>query len=187
MLIQVIAGNEENLPNTRAWRTDGLLDATVMVNIKQAPDALLYTVLGGYHAPFDRRMTAFARSDHLSLFATPSLIAHYAREGLPAVRAPVTVMTNPSSETTVTGSRFLLAGATDSYGVKKVQFVLTGGTLHRKVIASGSPQYFGWLGGWNSTTVPNGTYKLQSIAFSHGGKTGLSPGITITVANGPAS
>jgi hypothetical protein len=187
MLIQVVAGNEENLPNTRAWRADTLLDATVMVNIKKAPDALLYSVLGAYPAPFDRSMTAFARSDHLSWFASTSLVAHYAQEGLPPVPAPVTVMTNPNSDTTVTGSRFLLAGATDSYGVKKVQFVLTGGTLHRKVIASGSPQYFGWLGGWNSTTVPNGTYKLQSIAFSPGGKSGLSPTITITVANGPSS
>jgi hypothetical protein len=39
------------------------------------------------------------------------------------------------------------------------------------------------LGGFDTTTVPNGTYTLQSVASYAGGVTGTSPGIAITVAN----
>lgn len=41
----------------------------------------------------------------------------------------------------------------------------------------------GWLAAWNSTTVPNGSYTLQSIASYRGEVTGASAGITITVSN----
>jgi hypothetical protein len=71
--------------------------------------------------------------------------------------------------------------------VKEVDFIPTGGTLHRTVISTGTPVSFGWLGGWNSASVPNGTYKMQSITYDPSGKSSMSPSITITVANGPAS
>jgi hypothetical protein len=186
MLNQVVSGNEESLPNARAWRTDELTDANVMVNINEAPNAMLYSVLGGYPAPFVRKMTAFARSDHLSVFAATSAVAHYTKEGLPPVPLPVTMITKPESDATFKGVHWLLAKATDIYGVKKVEFLLTGGTLHGAVISSGTQTYFGWLGGWNTALVPNGTYKLRSVAFNSAGKSGLSPSITITVANSPA-
>ena len=53
------------------------------------------------------------------------------------------------------------------------------------MIATGHarPSTDGWRR-WNTTTVPNGTYTLQSVASS-GGLTGISPGITITVNNPP--
>ena len=68
-------------------------------------------------------------------------------------------------------------------GVSTVHFVLTGGTLNQAVIATATPTLFGWLASWDSTTVPNGTYTLQSVASYAGGVTGTSPGITITVSN----
>jgi hypothetical protein len=51
------------------------------------------------------------------------------------------------------------------------------------VITTATLTYFGWLGGFDSTTVANGTYTLQSVASYAGGVTGTSPGVTITVAN----
>ena len=68
-------------------------------------------------------------------------------------------------------------------GVSTVHFVLTGGTLNQAVIATATPTLFGWLARWDSTTVPNGTYTLQSVASYAGGVTGTSPSITITVSN----
>ena len=52
------------------------------------------------------------------------------------------------------------------------------------MIATATPTIYGWLASWNTTTVPNGSYTLQSVASS-GGLTGTSPGITITVNNPP--
>ena len=51
------------------------------------------------------------------------------------------------------------------------------------VISGSTPTYYGWIGGWNTTSVPNGSYVLQSVASYAGGVTGTSAGIFITVNN----
>jgi len=94
---------------------------------------------------------------------------------------PTTFVGIPSNGATLSGPQFLDAGA--SPGVTKVVYELTGGTLNQAVIATATPTYYGWLAGWDTTTVPNGTYTLQSVASYAGGVSGTSPGVTITVAN----
>ena len=93
----------------------------------------------------------------------------------------------PSNGATVSGKQALDAIA--SPATNEVQYELTGGSLNGKVIATATPTYFGWLAVWNTTTVPNGTYTLQSVAsyFVFNGGTTMSPGITITVNNPPAT
>src|SRR3984957_19035586 len=95
---------------------------------------------------------------------------------------PTTTVLLPSNPATLSRSQFL--DATASPGVTKVQYELSGGSLSNTVIATATPTIVGWLAGWDTTTVPNGTYTLQSVASS-GGLTGTSPGITITVNNPP--
>jgi hypothetical protein len=100
---------------------------------------------------------------------------------VPPVAPPVTSMLIPGNGATVTGTQLLDAGA--SAGTSQVQYELTGGTLNQAVVATGTPTLYGWLTYWDSTTVPNGTYTLQSVARYAGGITGTSPGISITVNN----
>ena len=81
------------------------------------------------------------------------------------------------------GPRVILdAGA--SAGVTDVQFELTGGSLSDSVIATAVPTYYGWIAEWNSTTVANGSYTLQSVATEGGSKT-TSPSISMTVNKPP--
>ena len=76
------------------------------------------------------------------------------------------------------------AGASDSVtGVSSVGFYLTGGSLNDVLIATATPSYYGWIASWNSVTVPDGTYTLQSEASDPGGDEGVSPAISVTVAN----
>ncbi len=51
------------------------------------------------------------------------------------------------------------------------------------MIATATPTIYGWLATWNTTTVPNGTYSLQSVASYAGGVSAASASITITVTN----
>ena len=101
------------------------------------------------------------------------------------VTPPSTDVLLPSNGATVTGGQVLDASA--SSGVTKVQYELTGGTLSDAVIATASLTYYGWLASWDTATVPNGIYTLQSVATLSGGVTGTSPGVTVTVANAPPS
>ena len=66
-----------------------------------------------------------------------------------------------------------------------VRFEITGGTLRDHIISTSRKTDVGWLGAWNTATVPDGTYTLQSVASYGKGKTVTSPGITITVGNSP--
>jgi uncharacterized protein YjbI with pentapeptide repeats len=93
----------------------------------------------------------------------------------------------PSDGSMLAGSQYLDAGAADPPGITKVQFELTGGTLSQAVIALATPTLFGWLAKWDTTTVPNGTYTLQSVATDAASNVSQSTGITITVNNPPPS
>jgi hypothetical protein len=97
---------------------------------------------------------------------------------------PATAVLDPSTGASVSGSNVVLdASASDLSKITKVTFQLTGGSLHAAPIATASPTLYGWIATWNSTTVPNGTYKLRSQATDAAGVKGLSPPITVKVAN----
>ena len=98
---------------------------------------------------------------------------------------PSTSVLIPSSGATLFGPAIFDAAASDKVGVTKVEFHLTGGTLNDASIATATPTLLGWIADWNSRTVPNGTYKLQSVAFDAGGFSTHSTGIAVSVLNGP--
>ena len=64
-----------------------------------------------------------------------------------------------------------------------VRYELSGGALSDQVIATATPTIYGWLAQWNTTSVPNGTYTMQSVASYAGGISGESPGVSIVVTN----
>jgi hypothetical protein len=100
-------------------------------------------------------------------------------------QTPSTFVGIPSNNATVFGtSQVLDAGA--SSGVTQVQYEISGGTLTDSVIATATPTIYGWLAKWNTTTVANGTYTLQSVATSNG-VSGTSAPVTISVNNPPPS
>jgi hypothetical protein len=94
---------------------------------------------------------------------------------------PSTVVGLPANNATVTGGIWLDANA--SSGVSQVQYEITGGSYTNHVIGTGTTTIVGWLAYWDSTTIPNGTYTLQSVASYAGGVSGTSAPITITVNN----
>ncbi len=60
-----------------------------------------------------------------------------------------------------------------------MRFELTGGRLHHHVIAGSELGLIGWADYWNSTSVPKGTYTLQSVATNFGNVSATSVGVTI--------
>jgi hypothetical protein len=100
---------------------------------------------------------------------------------------PTTSVLLPSVGASLSGSTYLDATAHDYGTLTKVEFHLTGGSLSHALIGTGTLTEFGWLAGWNTTTVPNGTYALQSEAYDAAGLTAYSTGVTVTVNNPPPS
>ena len=96
---------------------------------------------------------------------------------------PTTSVGLPSAGATISGTTLLGAVASDPIGVAKVQFVLTGGTLNQAIVGTAVPTLYGYLFNFNTTTVANGTYMLQSVASDAVGNTGSSPGVQVTINN----
>lgn len=93
----------------------------------------------------------------------------------------------PSSGAALAGKAIFDAEASDGPGVTKVQYELTGGTLHQAVIATGISTLYGWLAYGDTTTVPNGTYTLQSVATDAANNVSRSTGISVTITNAPTT
>jgi hypothetical protein len=100
------------------------------------------------------------------------------------ISPPTTAVLIPSDGATQSG-RAALLDATASANATRVTFKLTGGPDNGKVVAAGHATLYGWVGYWNTTKVPNGTYTLRSVASSSVGVKGTSAPITITVDNPP--
>ncbi len=94
---------------------------------------------------------------------------------------PVVEIGFPGNGSSLTGSQTL--GAYASSGVNSVKFYLTGGTYNNTLIAAATATIYGWLATWNTTSVPNGSYSLQSVVMDSSGASGTSDPVTITVNN----
>ena len=126
---------------------------------------------------------ALATTDGGSTWTTESTPAAYAYEGIscPAIgactavgqstisggaliigQAPITSMLVPSNGATVSGSQVLDSATSSPEGIASLKFEVSGGSLSDQVIASGTGTLWGWLGSWNTTTVANGAYSIQS-------------------------
>jgi hypothetical protein len=98
---------------------------------------------------------------------------------------PTTAVLIPSTGASLSGTSAILDASASAYGVgiTNVQFVLTGGSYNQSVIGTAELTLYGYIALWNTTTVPDGTYTLQSLATDAASNTAYSPGITVTVNN----
>jgi hypothetical protein len=96
---------------------------------------------------------------------------------------PSTLVVLPASGATVSGSQYLDALA--SPGVTQVKYEISGGPNNYVDlgISGSTPTYVGWIGSWNTASVPNGTYILNSVASFADGASGTSPPIIVTLNN----
>jgi hypothetical protein len=94
---------------------------------------------------------------------------------------PTTSVLIPSNGATLSGATTLDASASNA---ASVEFRLFGGTYgyNAPVVCTATLTLYGWLCGWNTATVPNGSYTLVSEAIGAGGTT-FSSGVNITVNN----
>jgi hypothetical protein len=62
-------------------------------------------------------------------------------------------------------------------------FLLSGAGYHGRVIAVATPALWGWSTRWDSASVANGTYSLQSVAYDSTGSSSRGPGVSVTDEN----
>jgi hypothetical protein len=93
-------------------------------------------------------------------------------------------MVIPRTGAILRGSKVLDALSTGGTYVTGVQFVVTGRSLTEHVVGTAVRTRIGWIATWDTITIPNGAYTLQSVATETGGTTAMSLPIDVTVDNG---
>ncbi len=81
------------------------------------------------------------------------------------------------------GTKFLGATASDSFGVTKVEFTVTGEGLSNVVVGDAGRYQYGWVATWRTVTVPNGFYALESVAYNGAGHVAHSRSVSVVVKN----
>ena len=156
------------------------LDGT-LVTLPGAPSYSGYTFTGWNTAP-DGSGANYSAGANYTLSGSLSLYAQWSLN-TPPVNTTAVVL--PSNGATLSGSQWL--DATTSSGATKVVYWLWQGPDGVE-IATATPTNYGWLANWKTTTEPNGTYTLNSVATFAGGVDVTSSGITVTVNNpGPTT
>jgi uncharacterized protein YjbI with pentapeptide repeats len=94
---------------------------------------------------------------------------------------PTTTILIPSKTTTLGGSTYLDASASNATSVK---FLLFGGGygFDAPVICTATSTIYGWLCGWNTSAVPDGSYVVLAEASNSAGSA-FSSGVSVTVDN----
>ena len=185
VLLQVVVGTVNGLKYGRAYRGYELTAAVVTAKIRDVPDGLVASQLGaGYEsASFIRQMTAYAKSEHLSLFSTDQ-VQWYERQQLPKdTTPPVVLVATPRSDEVIHGVTVLDAFASDAFGVTAVRFFGRQGRGARFLIASAKRTTFGWLATWDTARQPDGMYSVVAVASSYGGLRGTSPSVPVQLHN----
>jgi hypothetical protein len=92
----------------------------------------------------------------------------------------------PSNGVSLSGDSTEL-DASASANASSVEFQLSGGSLNDALIATATPSSYGWLAAWDPSSVHNGTYILQSVAYDSSGNESTSPPVAVTVDNTAAT
>ena len=90
---------------------------------------------------------------------------------------------SPKNNAHLSGTTLLNAKVKADYRIDKVAFILSDENRHSEVIADGVLTLFGWIAKWNTVSIANGTYSLQSIAYDEFGASGRSTNVTVTIDN----
>jgi hypothetical protein len=181
--LQVGIGIPTGLSGARTYHAGQVFDARVLVNINHYPDKFVVSSLGEFEsATFIRQMTRVLTSHRLSLFAGDGA-ARYRAAGLVPLPPPTARIARPIADAMLRGKPLLVATVTDDFDVTKVEFEATGQGLANALISPAAPFPYGWIGVWDTTKLPDGSYVLESIAFDSAGNEIHSPGIPVVVKN----
>jgi hypothetical protein len=184
----LIPGDLNGVDGARSWQASQNQASRVIANMKVAPDEMVDRILIGnlFFVPQTRGLVSFAQQNHLTLFASSSTVEDLVRAGLPYSHSSLTTtLGNGKNDAAVKGVVVLIAFAQGDYGVAKVHFEILGPSGSQELVNAGNTEFYGWIGSWNTTPLPNGRYRVRSVAYDHASDRATSLPVTVNIENKP--
>lgn len=95
---------------------------------------------------------------------------------IPEAISPVTAVTAPANNVTVSGTVSVAADASDNVGVTKIEFYVNG-------ILTATDTATPYVYSWNTSALASGTYTLMTKAYDAAGNIGQSGVVAVNVVN----
>jgi hypothetical protein len=191
IILVAVFGFVNGIRWARSSNANQILQAAVTVDIDHIPDNLVKTSLLELETPASQlRLDAHTLAAHgLSLYSDPQAVARYrsiaatlTKEGVFRYKPPPpTEVEFPATGAVLSGKTLLIASTGKGLYPVRVDFVLSRGAVRQKVIAT-KLGILGWTARWNTSSVPNGSYLLQSVVDTKSGVIASHP-IVINVRN----
>ena len=191
IILVAVFGFVNGIRWARTSNRNQILQAAVTVDIDHIPGNLVKTFLLELETPASQlRLDAHILAAHgLSLYSDPQAVARYrsiaatlTKEGAFRYKPPPpTEVELPATGAVLSGKTLLIASAGKGLYPVRVDFVLSRGTVRQKIIAT-KLEILGWTARWNTSSVPNGSYLLQSVVDTRSGVIASHP-IVVNVRN----
>jgi hypothetical protein len=187
IVAEVVIGIQKGMPSGAGTRQSYLFGNLVSAHAAEAPDPLIKSALepnADYAFSNVRTLAEAAKKDHLSFFAT-SEGSRLEGQSLPKTyyTPPSTTVAKPSNGTILRGREILIAGASSAYPIKSVEFQIRNSSGQELAVLRSAQFDYGYIGSWLTTTVPNGTYFVQSTIKDIAGHTSTSHAVSVMVEN----
>ncbi len=103
----------------------------------------------------------------------------------PVYPPPTTTVVFPAAgghvPTFSSGSSLFAARASDPVGILSVGFVVSGSGIPAPEVLKAKATLFGWIGAWNTSGIPAGSYSIYSVATSVDGEITRSASVQFTI------
>jgi len=184
IVLTVILGSVNGISQAREIRQNRLYLGQVTVRANQYPNTVVNNLDWLETAQSIRRRITIAKDHRLSLFGTGDATRYLSEKALDLYSSPLrAAVTLPRNGSTLHGRQFLDVAVSTLFDVTKVDYVLSGPGREGTTIATGSRTTYGWLGRWNTSTVPDGSYTIEANVSDSGGRTVMTPPVEVRVEN----
>jgi hypothetical protein len=184
VVITVVLGTHNGISQERDIHQSRLYLGRVTVRADKYPNTIVENLDWLQTPETTRGRIAIAKQHDLSLFGTGDARRYLSEKPLDLYGSPLhAAVTLPANGSTLHGREFLDVAVSDVFDVSKVEYVLTGQGREGVTISSGYQSNYGWIGGWNTSTVPNGSYTIEAIVRDSGGRAVTTLPVEVRVEN----
>jgi hypothetical protein len=184
VVITVVLGTHNGISQERDIHQNRLYLGRVTVRADQYPNTVVGNLDWLQTPQTTRGRIAIAKQHDLSLFGTGDARMYLSEKPLDLYGSPLrAAVTLPANGSTLHGREFLDVAVSDVFDVGKVEYVLTGQGREGVTISSGNRSSYGWIGRWNTSTVPNGSYTIEAIVRDSGGRAVTTLPVEVRVEN----
>lgn len=184
VVITVVLGTHNGISQERDIHQNRLYLGRVTVRADKYPNTVVGNLDWLETPQTTRGRIAIAKQHALSLFGTGDARVYLSEKPLDLYSSPLrATVTLPANGSTLHGKEFLDVAVSDVFDVNKVEYVLTGQGRQGVIISSGFRSNYGYIGGFNTSTVPNGDYTIQAIVRDSGGRAVTTVPVEVRVEN----